>query len=815
MVREKETIGSTPIRHWPLRRQLGVALTLATCLVSVLTGELVRHFERRYLENDLIQQTERVFSTLSGAAIDTVIARDRSALKNIVQGTVIHDRDIVLLTLTDSEGEVLVEWGRAHGPDEIRSFSKDLTYQGKRTGTMMMQWDISQRLQPIHSHVGNMRLLVFVSLLILSLVIVALLDRFILQPMKTLNLRLSGPDGQDRGSSRFTALEIVKLHEALSSLKRRVEERTRELRLEVVERKTAETVAQQARLNAEAANQAKSEFLATMSHEIRTPMNAIMGFASILVETPLDAEQLDFVQTIKGSGESLLALLNDVLDFSNIESGHLELENVPFDLPQLTEEVASLLSSRAEDRQIEVATHCDPRLPRHWLGDPIRVRQVLLNLVGNAIKFTDQGHVFIEVTLEHDFHGVPGEIALLKVQDTGIGIAADKQHLLFQKFQQVDSSTTRRFGGTGLGLAISRLLTDLMGGTIGVESELGRGTTFWFTLPITVCGLTPPPPPLGPSIELQRARILVVDDREINRIVLRRQLAEWGLHHECATTGSEALAKLRTSAAFGEPFDIALLDSSLPDRDTMTLAQEIRRDAALHTTGLVFLASASQRTETSIFLSRGFAATLVKPLVRQSALLEVLRKGREQRRKLQADPPTLSSPGGLPNLAQKPRSSFGLPSPDPSPVAQGTDRSLKTQPAARILLVEDNPAGQKLARILLENLGCQVTVATNGRDAVNRALVEAFDLVFMDCEMLECDGFEATHELRRLEKQGTLPRLREGRLPIVALTANAVSGNRTRCLEAGMDDYITKPVSGEDLRQSIHTWVRPTERKTY
>ena len=667
------------------------------------------------------------------------------------------------------------------------------------------------------SRATTTRLAVFASLTIFSLATLGLIELLVLRPMKAFNRRLDG-SGQEVPTPPDPSLipeEISRLHESLCGLERRVEDRALDLQRKVAETKAAESAAVQARASAEGANQAKSEFLATMSHEIRTPMNAVLGFSSILLGTNLDDEQLDFVQTIKSSGESLLALLNDVLDLSNIEAGKLELESVPFDLPQLTEEVASLLSTKAEERQIEIATHCDPRLPRHWMGDPIRVRQVLLNLVGNAIKFTEQGHVVIEVTLEKDFQGEPGEIALLKVQDTGIGIAAEKQHLLFQKFQQMDTSSTRRFGGTGLGLAMCRLLTELMGGRIGMESEVGRGTTFWFTLPITVCSVARPKPPPGPGRDLQRARILVVDDREINRTVLRRQLAEWGIHHECAASGAEALAKLRTSAAFGEPFDIAIFDSSLQDRDAMTLAQEVRRDGTINTTGLIFLASASQRTETSIFLSRGFAATLVKPLVRQSVLLEALRKGWDQRKKYQIEPPAVATPGSASAAEQSPRSNFGLPShsaPSPSPVAE---RAQTPQLSWRVLLAEDNSSSLKLAKRLLETNGCRVTEARNGQEAVKQALEQPFDLIFMDCEMADGDGFQATIEIRRLESQGALPQARSARIPIIALTANAVSGNRSRCLEAGMDDYLTKPVSGEELRKAIHRWTALTERKAY
>ena len=954
-------------KNWPLWQQIGLALALATLLVSVFTGELVRHFEKRYLDNELVLQTQRVFSTLSAASMDAVIARDRDVLKGVIETIVSHDADIVSFAIADPRGRELVSWGRSVTNAELRSFTDQLIHEGEKFGEMTVRWDIGRRQLPIDSHVARMRLLVFLSLFILSVVILASLDIFILRPIRRLSRRLVDreAEGLQQQSSRFVAREIVGLHTVLSerlqteealrftrfyidhagdptfwitqdgrffyandgalkligcsrevlpslhvtrvfpafdneswkdfwdglrgadtftldcrcrrsdetefpanttinyfeyqgqayccafvrdvterrlaeeALKRahdelevRVQERTRELQLEIVERKDAQKISQEAREAAEAANAAKSDFLATMSHEIRTPMNAVLGFANILLSTQLDEEQLDFVQTIRSSGESLLALINDILDFSKIEAGHLQLEKIPIDFAQIVEEVCSLLSAKSEEKRIELALYCDPSLPKECIGDPMRVRQILLNLVGNALKFTEQGHVFVELAFlkNRDDESNESYSVKISIEDTGIGIDPEKQRLLFRKFQQMDSSTTRKFGGTGLGLAICRLLVECMGGVIEVRSEIGKGSTFTVTLPVEV-----------PRAEERRAaelpfgttrkRVLVLDRALINRKVLHRQFVRWGIECECVDRYSDALSTLRTAQAFGDPFDVVLVELSLGERDGMQFAQDIRREAGIKNTGLVLLVTSNQRGDTAVFSSRGFAGSLLKPLVRHQPLLEALRKGFEQRAAFIAEeaaqappisaptPPKPMSAPSMPNRGQTPDGSLGVPparisAPSPGPAAvPEAGRTQLERLDAKILLVEDNDVNLKLARRLLEKMGCRIVAAINGREAVDHAQIESFDLVLMDCQMPEMDGFEATRELRRLESQGFLPCAEGGRLPIVALTANAVQGDRDRCLDAGMDDYVTKPVSAEELYAAVRKWIRPNRSR--
>ncbi|HEX2679443.1 MAG TPA: response regulator, partial [Polyangiales bacterium] len=514
---------------------------------------------------------------------------------------------------------------------------------------------------------------------------------------------------------------------------------------DVTERERAAAAMREAKEAAEAANRAKSDFLANMSHEIRTPMNGVLGAIDLLLHGELAPAQRELANLARGSGEILLTLINDILDFAKIEAGKLVLEVVPFDLLRVMEEVASVMAMQAHQKGITLVLRCAPELPRQVQGDPSRLRQVLINLVSNAIKFTSKGHVF--VNLEHLAHDAQHVTFRLEVEDTGIGIAEDKLGLLFEKFTQADASTTRRFGGTGLGLAISKQLVEMMGGTIGARSKLGEGSTFFCELRLSRGDV---PEAAVSAAELAGLRMLVVDDNAINRRVLHEQVVTWGLRNGSCGSAHQALQALRSAHAAGDPYRVALIDHQMPDIDGEMLAILIKGDAALRDVVLIMLSSSGHPSTVQHLHDLGVAACLTKP-VRQSDLLATLREVCVTEGVIRTG--TRSAPAPTP--ASKPR--------------------ITPKFDAHVLVAEDNTTNQILAAKMLGHLGCTVDLAGTGEQALRMLDATDYDMIFMDCEMPAMDGFQATAEIRKRSDA-------KAKLPIVAVTAKAMEGDRARCL---------------------------------
>ncbi|MEM7425103.1 MAG: response regulator [Pseudomonadota bacterium] len=557
---------------------------------------------------------------------------------------------------------------------------------------------------------------------------------------------------------------------------------------------TGQHESEEARRAAEAAERSKAEFLANMSHEIRTPMNGVMGMAELLSKTELDNKQRSFTNIILRSGSALVTIMNDILDFSKIEAGQLRLDCEPFELKTVVEEVTTLISSSAAEKDLEIIVRLAPGLPRKVIGDAGRLRQIITNLLTNAVKFTEEGHVLVDVG------GTVGAEKLrldVRIQDTGMGIPADKCETIFEKFSQVDGSATRKHEGTGLGLSIAASLVDLMDGEIGVDSSLGRGSTFWFNvrLPIEEAGAEVSEVPE----DLVGSRILVVDDNDVNRAILQEQMTGWRFDSAAATNGPHALAVLEAAAGRGIRVDALILDYHMPDMDGADVARAIRGNTALSDLPIIMLTSVDQTAEGESFSSLGIQGHLVKPARFEQLLSTIVRVLHEAK-------------GETGNATAEPSAGAGREPTDEEllamPIPRAADGVPVTPPAAQaepetidVLVAEDNEVNQLLFEQILEGTSYSFIIADHGKHAVELYERHRPRVICMDVSMPVMNGLDATREIRELEKSNGL------RTPVIAVTAHALKGDMERCFDAGMDDYLPKPISPHELESKLDHWL--------
>jgi signal transduction histidine kinase/CheY-like chemotaxis protein len=781
-----------------IQSKLALLILFATLFALVLAFAGFGIYERASFRHDIAQQVSTLADTL-GANTAASLAFDDSKTAADMLAALKADPNVETAWLYDSGGRVFAHYRRAgltadQGTPALRAdgayfeprsllLFRGVSLNGEKTGSIAIVSDLSGFRSKMIQYlkIGSL-VLVFASAI--TYIISARLLRTITHPLLQLAEVATRISSEEDFSLRVAPLgtdEIGKVVHSFNRMLERVQQRDLALLaanddLELrVQQRTAQF--EKARDLAEKASKAKSEFLANMSHEIRTPLNGIIGMTELTLDTTLTAEQRDFLQTVRFSSDALLSVINDIMDFSKIEAGKLDLEDTDFNLRDCLESTLKSMAVRTNEKGLELACSIAADVPEFVRGDSTRLRQVITNLIGNAVKFTHQGEVVLKVEKkpEECLQGSETCVFHFVVADTGIGIPEDKQEMIFQPFSQADTSTTRKYGGTGLGLTITTRLVQMMGGKIWLKSEVGKGSEFHFTMRFGASQMKGQGAVAGPSPMLRGVKVLVVDDNRTNRRILDGMFAHWEMRPKSVESGDEALAELAAAPSSAEPYELIVTDMHMPAMDGFDLVERIRRDAGLTDAKIMMLTSGSYHGDMERSKSLGISAFLSKPIRQmelRDALLRVLATGRTV-----PEPVVVKAPV--------------------APVVHSPGAAL------RILLAEDNPVNQKLAKRLLEKRHHQVVVAGDGVQALEALETQSFDLVFMDVQMPEMDGMEATARIRAKEKITGAHQI------IVALTAHAMKGDREKCLAADMDDYLTKPIRSEELDAILRKYSGP------
>jgi signal transduction histidine kinase/DNA-binding response OmpR family regulator len=798
------TYRNLSVRH---KLRLIVMATVTVALVCACAAVvLYDHFaSRASMRNDV-----EVMAQMLGANSTAALSFDDAKVGEEILSSLRVKRHIVAARILTAAGRTLASYRRAavppsamplppspmpapdfdgswFEPDRLVAF-QSIRLGGTKLGTVYLESDLDELGTRLHRFAW-MVLAILLGAWLLGLALAARLQGVILDPIgnlahaativsrekkySTRAVRLSDDDlGQLTGVFNEMLSEIERRDEELSLHRDRLEQEVRARTSELVESNRDLRIAKE---KAEAASRSKSEFLANMSHEIRTPMNGVIGMTNLALDTVLDETQRNYLETVKMSADLMLAVINDILDFSKIEAGRLELDPTPFNVRDLVEETVKTMAVMAHGKGLELAAGIRPDVPRLALGDAKRIRQILVNLVGNAVKFTAAGEVTVDVSCtarESD-----GLLLHFGVQDTGIGIPEDKQKIIFEAFGQADGSTTRNYGGTGLGLTISERLARAMDGSIAVHSQPGRGSRFDLTVSVAALAETGHDDVPVETVSLEDASVLVVDDNLTNRRLLEEMLRSWGMRPEMAAGAREALELIRRRSDNGRPFDVVVTDLHMPEMDGFELVEEMRSCSA-STRQVLMLTSGERPGDLAHSRDLGIAAYLSKP-VRRGELRAAICAALVDRKPFETSPKTKEPVRGEPPLSERP------------PNDGGGIRSL------RILLAEDNRVNQLVARGILKKAGHVVEVANNGMEVAPLLAAQAFDVVLMDIQMPGMDGFQATAEIREKEKNTG------GHIPVIAMTAHAMAGYKERCLAAGMDGYVTKPVSADLLFEAL------------